>query len=93
MKIIFKHSNRCPISVRAKSEMDNFLKNYPGEIEYEFIDVISNRDRSNEVAEVYGVTHESPQILIFDDHDKIIWTTSHNHITEKNIDDAVAGEI
>lgn len=85
MKIIFKHSYRCSISTRAKEEMDNFLKHCPGEVEYELIDVINNRDRSNEVAEEFGITHESPQIIILDDNNNVIWNASHSQITERNI--------
>jgi bacillithiol system protein YtxJ len=93
MKIIFKHSTRCPISAQAKYETDNFLRHYPGEVEYELIDVINNRGRSNEVAEVYGIPHESPQILIFAENDTLIWTASHSRITEKNINSAISDSV
>lgn len=89
MKIIFKHSYRCPISVTAKEEMDNFLKNNTKEIEYELIDVINNRNGSNEVAEEYGITHESPQIIILNKDNKVLWTASHSKIKEKKIKSVV----
>lgn len=89
MKIIFKHSYRCPISVDAKDEMDNFLKNTRNDIEFELIDVIKNRKRSNEVAEEFSITHESPQVIILDKNNNVIWTASHRQITEKNIKSAV----
>jgi bacillithiol system protein YtxJ len=92
MKIIFKHSYRCSISVRAKEEMDKFLGSHPEEVEFELIDVINNRDRSNEVAQEFGITHESPQIIILDDNGNVTWTASHSRITEKNIELAIPSE-
>jgi bacillithiol system protein YtxJ len=89
MKIIFKHSYRCSISLRAKEEMDNFLNEYPHKVDFESIDVINNRARSNEVAEQFGVRHESPQIIIIDDDNNVIWNASHSRITEENIRSAV----
>ena len=89
MRIIFKHSYRCSVSTRAKEQMDNFLNHYPKEVEFELIDVINNRDRSNEVAEEFGITHESPQIIVLDDNNNVIWNASHSQITERNIKYAV----
>lgn len=90
MKIIFKHSTRCPISRRAKDEMDAFLKNNEGELEYEFVDVIDNRQRSNEIEEIYGIRHESPQVIILDDSGSVTWKASHRDITENNIREALS---
>lgn len=92
MKIIFKHSYRCPISVQAKEEMENFLNNYPHAVDYELIDVINNRGRSIEVAEQCGVAHESPQIVIIDDDDNVLWNASHSRITEENIRSAIGDQ-
>ncbi len=89
MKIIFKHSYRCPISMHAKTEMENFLNDYPHKVDFELLDVINNRARSNEVAEQYGIRHESPQIIIIDDKNNVIWNASHSRITEENIRSAV----
>jgi bacillithiol system protein YtxJ len=90
MKIIFKHSTRCPISRRAKKEMDAFLKNNKQALEYEFVDVIANRERSNEIEKQYGIRHESPQIIILDDNDTVIWEVSHGAIKEKSINKAIS---
>lgn len=90
MKIIFKHSSRCPISIRAKHEMDNFLKHNSLDIEYEFVDVIDNRRRSDEVEKIYVIRHESPQVIILDDNNHVLWHVSHNDITEEHIKQAVS---
>ena len=89
MKIYFKHSSQCPVSARAKMEMDHFLKNKPQDIDYEFIDVLDNRARANEIAEQLNVEHESPQIIITDDNGQVLWTASHRRITEENVLEAL----
>ncbi|MCP4147993.1 MAG: bacillithiol system redox-active protein YtxJ [bacterium] len=85
MKIIFKHSTRCPISTRAKREMDAFLKNNQGDYEFELVDVIDNKPRSAEIAEMYGIRHESPQIIILGNNNSPTWNASHGSITEESI--------
>lgn len=89
MKIYFKHSSQCPVSSRAKMEMDNFLKSKPGDIEYEFIDVLDNRSRSKEIVEQLGVEHESPQVIITGDNGQVLWTASHRRVTENNLLEAL----
>lgn len=95
MKVIFKHSTRCPISAGAKIEMDSFLKNNEasGEFtfDYEFIDVIAERPRSMEVAEQLDVEHESPQVIITGDDGTVIWNASHRAITEERVLNALKG--
>jgi bacillithiol system protein YtxJ len=89
MKIYFKHSSQCPVSARAKMEMDNFLQNKPQDVEYELIEVLANRARSNEIAERFDVEHESPQVIITDDNGQVIWSASHRKVTEENVLDAL----
>jgi bacillithiol system protein YtxJ len=89
MKIYFKHSTRCPVSARAKMEMDHYLKSKPQDIDYELIDVISNRTRSDEIARQFDIEHESPQVIIVDDNNNVIWSDSHRQITEENIIQAI----
>ena len=89
MKILFKHSTRCPVSSRAKMEVDSYLKNKPPEIEFELIDVISDRQRSDEIARQFDVEHESPQAIIIDDNNNVVWTASHRRVNEENIKKAL----
>ncbi len=89
MKIYFKHSTRCPISLRAKREMDRYLENKPGDIEFELIDVISNSAKSDEIAQQFDVEHESPQVILIDDNNNVIWTGSHRSVTEENLSQAI----
>jgi bacillithiol system protein YtxJ len=89
MKIIFKHSFRCPISAGAKFEVDRFLKNMDPGVEFEIIDVIANKERSLQVAEELDIKHESPQIILLNNENRVKWFASHHRITEKNIREAI----
>lgn len=89
MKIYFKHSTRCPVSARAKMEMDSFLKRKPDEIEFELIDVIANRARSDEIAQQFDLEHESPQVILVDDNNSVVWSGSHRRVTEENLSQAI----
>lgn len=92
MKIIFKHSYKCPISRAAKREMDDYLEEKPENIEYEYVDVFEDRPRSNDIEQKYNITHESPQVIVLDDNDKVTWNASHRSITKDAIIKAIAGE-
>ena len=89
MKIYFKHSTRCPVSARARMEMDSYLKSKPDDIEFELIDVISNRTRSDEIAQQFDVEHESPQVILIDDDNNVVWSGSHRRVTEENLNRAI----
>ncbi len=85
MKLIFKHSKICPISNRVKLEVDKFVEEYNSEVEFEMIDVISDRKRSDEVESAYGINHESPQVILLDDSGSVIWNGSHFQVTSENL--------
>jgi len=89
MKMYFKHSTRCPISAGAKMEVDSFLKQNTAPLDFELIDVIANRDRSNEIAQHFDIKHESPQVIIADENGDLLWTASHRQITKNSIGDAI----
>ena len=63
--VIFKHSTRCGISRMV-------LRNFEGDfgdtseenLKLYFLDLLSNREISNEIASRFGVQHESPQMLV-----------------------------
>jgi bacillithiol system protein YtxJ len=89
MKIIFKHSHLCPISRAAKREMDALLENNEQAFEYEFVNVVENRERSNEIEQKYGIPHQSPQVIILDENDKVLWHESHRAINANTIREAI----
>ncbi len=60
--IIFKHSTRCNISSMAKGRLDR--SEAPQNVTFYYLDLIRFRGISNKIAEVFGVPHESPQVLM-----------------------------
>ncbi|MCB9262344.1 MAG: bacillithiol system redox-active protein YtxJ [Flavobacteriales bacterium] len=60
--VIFKHSTRCSISSMAKSRLEKHTDLSCPTIYY--LDLIAHRDISNEIAARFGITHESPQVIV-----------------------------
>jgi bacillithiol system protein YtxJ len=79
--IVFKHSNACPISARAYREMET-LDNV------NLLEVQSARAISNEVADLTGIRHETPQVIILRDG-KAVWNASHFDVVAADVMKAV----
>lgn len=60
--VIFKHSTRCSISSMAKMRLER--EEAPQNVKFYYLDLLKYRPISNKIADVFGVYHESPQILI-----------------------------
>ena len=80
--IVFKHSTRCSISTVAKNRLECGLD--IKDITLFYLDILSYRTLSNELAIFFKVTHESPQILIIKDG-ICIYNASHNGININDI--------
>lgn len=81
-QVIFKHSTRCSISSMAKSRLEKSPA--PEEASFYYLDLLSYRQLSNSVAELFGVEHESPQILMIKDG-KCVYDESHTGINMNEI--------
>ena len=68
--VIFKHSTACGISAAAYREMEKL------EGEVNLLEVQSARDVSRELADLTGIRHETPQVIVFKDG-KAVWNASH----------------
>ena len=63
--LIYKHSTRCNISRAALDRLERkWDPTAVGEIKRYFLDLLSFREVSNRIAEVFQVEHHSPQILV-----------------------------
>jgi bacillithiol system protein YtxJ len=83
--LIFKHSTRCSISSMAWDRMRRNWKESDFEkITPYFLDLISFREVSNEVASKFGVRHESPQVLLIKDAE-VVYHNSHMGISYQDI--------
>lgn len=80
--LLFKHSNACPISARAYSQMTAV------KTPVAIVVVQKNRDISREVEQRTGVRHETPQALVIR-NGRVVWDASHFDITSDVVEQAV----
>ena len=78
--LIFKHSTRCSISMMAKRRFELDWEDLPADMPLYFLDLITYRDLSRQVAEIFQVNHESPQLLLIKDGECIL-DQSHGGIS------------
>lgn len=83
-QIIFKHSTRCSISAMAKRRLERNWNIDERQADIYYLDLIAYRSISNKVADDFGVSHQSPQILIIK-NGQSIFDTSHNDIDVETI--------
>lgn len=78
--IIFKHSTRCSVSMMVKKRVEMDWDLLPRTVPSYFLDLISYRNISNEIADLFQVHHESPQLLVIRDGE-CIYESSHGEIS------------
>ena len=85
--LFFKHSPRCEISsmVLRRFESSWDISN----INVFMVNVLSQRDASNELAQQFQIRHESPQVLLVK-NGKLLYTASHGDISVADIKVALA---
>lgn len=86
--LIFKHSTRCSISLMAKRSFEFDWDKIPADTKLYFLDLIANRDISNEIAELFQVAHQSPQILLIKDGDCVL-EASHSDISAEEVAEVI----
>ncbi|GAA4970214.1 bacillithiol system redox-active protein YtxJ [Algibacter aquimarinus] len=83
-QVIFKHSTRCGIS---RMVMNQFIDAYSlteKDLDLYYLDLLSNRDISNEIAAKFQVMHESPQLLVIK-NGVVVAQDSHGAINSINL--------
>lgn len=83
-QVIFKHSTRCSISSVAQQRLQK--GKLPEDIDFYYLDLLSYRGISNQVADTFKVHHESPQVLVIKDG-KCVYDESHLAISMDEIVD------
>lgn len=87
--ILFKHSNSCGTSAYALEQVEAFLTEYPGwNSRIGMIIVQTHREISNYVADLFTITHQSPQIFVIQNK-KVLWHKSHHSITNEALRNAM----
>jgi bacillithiol system protein YtxJ len=80
---IFKHSTRCSVSRMALKQFENEFNSSDKVTPY-FLDLIEYRAISNEIANRFGVTHQSPQLILIKEG-KAIYNVSHSDIDAEEL--------
>ena len=80
---IFKHSTRCSVSRMALKQFENEFNSSDKVTPY-FLDLIAHRDISNEIANRFGVTHQSPQLILIKEG-KAVYNVSHSDIDAEEL--------
>ncbi|WP_435577982.1 bacillithiol system redox-active protein YtxJ [Gilvibacter sp.] len=62
--LIFKHSTRCGISSMTMRQFTGSYKYEAAQIQPYYLDLLSYRDLSNEIAIRFQVLHQSPQLIV-----------------------------
>ncbi len=86
--VIFKHSTRCSISSMALSRFEAKWQDDPT-IPVFYLDLLQHRDISNDIASLFGITHQSPQVLVIK-NGACIYDASHTGITVSGVLEAIA---
>jgi bacillithiol system protein YtxJ len=83
--LIFKHSTRCSISDAALSRIERqWHESYFERMKLFYLDLIAFRPVSNAVAQLFGIEHQSPQVLLIKDG-KCVYHASHFDIQMEDI--------
>lgn len=61
--LLYKHSPACWSGVMARREVKRIMEAHP-DLPVYVVDVIEDRDLSQEIAARTGIRHESPQVLL-----------------------------
>ena len=88
--LIFKHSTRCSISSTALARLERQWKpEQVGELTPYFLDLIAYRPISAQIADLFQVEHESPQLLLIH-QGKCLYNASHFDISFEALRDSLA---
>lgn len=85
--LIFKHSSRCSISSMALNRLESKWKD-DDKIPAYYLDLLSHRDISNEIENIFSIEHASPQVLLIK-NGSCIYHNSHSGISAAAILEAV----
>lgn len=83
-QLLFKHSTRCSISAAAKHRLESELPLLEQSLDVHYLDLILHRDISAEIARMFGVHHESPQVILLQ-NGKSVLDLSHYDIDAQSV--------
>lgn len=88
--LIFKHSTTCSISNTSLNRLERNWKQEEMPLEAYYLDLLNHRPVSNQIAELFQVEHQSPQVLLIQDG-KSVYNVSHFDIDYAELKKKVTG--
>lgn len=85
--VIFKHSTSCFISKTILKNFEREIENIhqiDEKINFYYLDLLTHRPISNKIAEIFGIRHESPQLIVIESG-KAVNNASHEDISISQI--------
>ena len=74
---IFKHSTRCGTSSMALRQFERQFEIDNANVKLYFLDLLSFRDISNEIAIRFQVFHQSPQLIVLKEGNTVHHSSHH----------------
>jgi len=91
--IIFKHSTRCSISQTALNRLErNWKDDEMASVKTYYLDLLSYREISQQIAEQLDVEHQSPQVIVLR-NGEAVYDRSHFDIDFSSIKNAAISAI
>ena len=87
--IVFKHSNRCPISADAKERVEDAVSEGVIDLPVFCVVVHDVRELSDHIASSLNVPHQSPQVIVVTDGNAV-YDADHGDITGAGIQEALS---
>ncbi|WP_299052569.1 bacillithiol system redox-active protein YtxJ [uncultured Polaribacter sp.] len=82
--LIFKHSTRCGISNMVIKQFEKLFKEEHKQLKVYYLDLLNYRNVSDEIAEMFQVMHQSPQLLVIK-NGVSVYNASHSDINSVNL--------
>jgi bacillithiol system protein YtxJ len=87
--LILKHSTTCSISGTALNRLErNWKQEKVGDLKPYYLDLLRNRNISNEIASIFDIEHQSPQVLLIKDG-VCIYSATHFDISFAELEEIV----
>ncbi|MGB5188844.1 bacillithiol system redox-active protein YtxJ [Robiginitalea sp.] len=87
-QILFKHSTSCGLSSMMLRRFEKRWESVGHLADFYYLDLIAHRGVSNEVAQRYGVRHQSPQLFILGP-EGVLRHVSHGDISAVSPEDVI----
>jgi len=87
--LIFKHSTRCGISRSVLNQFEKTTDSNQENVAFYYLDLLKNRALSNEIASLFNVYHQSPQLLIIKEGKAISHYSHYDIISSFNLEDYI----